>query len=612
MNLSSSMFVGRACIALSAVLLTAACGGGGAGGQASGSGREDVTPDVFSFATVSEANAGVRVVSEPVTVMGIGAPVPIRVVGGEYRVDDGVFTSVPGKVAVGSRVMLAVQASLDPGESSAMLVSIGGVDAVFEVTTRGTVVANKQVPSDDFPTLEALLPGLKPGDVVDVRPLASGQPYPPVKFKTAGKVDRPIILRGVRVNGRLPQIRGYSEDVGGAVKFEGSDHMVLDSFEVTNGANALSNVDPQAPSRALHCISNQAHAVTIRRTRVFDCLNHGILGNDRGSGSLTLDRVEVTTSGCDMDEKMTCESEALKHPVYVATDPEEHPGSVLRVINSYLHDNIAGETIKSRAQRAEIRGSWIESTSNGAQDRALGLYGYQEFEASIAEPIHHDVVGNVIVVDGARTSSMARFGGDGTGSTFGRTRFVNNTVLLGESYGKRDASQPVIRLDGELEAFVAHNNIVQVVGAPEQRNVVLVRENAGLQWMAGGPRMLLTHNHVPEGSVLLRTKGTGSNNTFTFGQTPPPGYELSDWVRAAAPGFLSDASLTEPNLRLAPDSPLRLAEALGTRLTNREPLAIPDALLQPTHNPVLAVPGLIQRGAARVDAAASPVLGAYD
>jgi hypothetical protein len=523
-----------------------------------------------------------------------------------------VFTSVPGKVAVGSRVMLAVWASLDPGETSSMLVSIGGVDAVFEVTTRGVVLANKQVPSAKYPNLAALLPELKAGDVVDVRPLESGQPYPPIKFKTAGEPQQPIILRGVRVDGRLPQIRGYSADVGGAVKFEGSHHMVLDSFEVTNGANALNNTDSQAPSRALHCISNQAHAVTIRRTRVFDCLNHGILGNDQGSGSLTLDRVEVTTSGCDVKEGMTCENGALKHPVYVATDPDAHPGSVLRVINSYLHGNIAGETIKSRAQRAEIRSSWIESKSNGAQDRALGLYGYQDFEASPTNPIHHDVVGNVIVVDGARTSSMARFGGDGTGSTFGRTRFVNNTVLLGESYGERSASRPVIRLDGELEAFIAHNNIVQVVGESAQRSVVLVRENAALQWVAGQPQVLLTHNHVPENSVLLHTKAAGNNNTFTFGQTPPPGYELSDWVRAAAPGFLSDASLTEPNLRLAPDSPLRLAEALGTRVTNREPLAIPDALLQPTHNPVLAAPGLVQRGAARVDAVASPVLGAYD
>lgn len=616
MNALSWMGVGRVSVALCVALAAAACGGSGGNGAAGGlpppQGTLDTTPDAFSFPTVGDAGAGVQVMSAAVTVLGINAPASIEVAGGEYRIDNGAFTATPGKLNAGARLMVRVQASIDAGEKASMRVIVGGVEAVFEVITQGAVLANKQVPSAAYPDLAALLPGLQPGDVVDVRPLAGGQPYQPIKFRTAGEAARPIILRGVRVNGRLPQIRGYSNDVGGALKFEGSHHMVLDSFEVTNGSNALNNVDPQAPGRALHCISNQAHHVTVRNTRVFDCMNHGIIGNDNDSGSLTLDRVEVTTSGCDQSEGMVCESGALKHPLYMATDPEANPGSVVRVINSYLHDNIAGETIKSRAQRVEILGNWIESRSNGAQDRALGLYGYDGSEASLAEPIHHDIVGNVIIVEGDRTSSMARFGGDGTGSTFGRTRFVNNTVLLGASYGELNASQPVIRLDREIEAFAAHNNIVQVGGAPAQRTVVLVRENSTLQWASGAPRVLLTHNHVPEGSVLLRTKAA-TNHTYTFGQTPPAGYVMTDWVRADSPGFVLDTTFTAPDLRLAPGSALRLAGALGTQDTNRAPLHhIPAALLQPTHDAVAAVPGLIRRGDPRSDVATRPVLGAHD
>lgn len=607
---------GRVSAAVLAALVVAACGGGGGGAQIPppSPGAADTTPDVFGFAPVVDAAAGAAVTSAEVTVLGIDAPASVQVNGGEYRIDSGTFTSAPGKLVAGARLMLRLKASLDPGGKSSMLVSVGGVDAIFEVNTNGAVVANKQVPSTQFPTLASLLPTLVPGDIVDVRPMANGQPYGAVKFTKAGTPQLPIILRGVRdVSGKLPRIEGFDAAVRGAVKFQGAHHMVLDSFEITNGANALSNASQQARDQALYCIANQAHEVTLRNSRVFDCLNHGILGQDEGSGTLTLDRVEVTTSGCDEGKGMTCARDAsgdsdFKHPVYVATDPEANGGAVFRVLNSYLHDNIAGETIKSRAQRAEIRGNWIES--KGLQDRALGLYGYDGFAASLANPIRHDIVGNVIVAVGG--SSMARFGGDGTGSTFGRTRFVNNTVLLDGSYGALNESQPVIRLDGELEAFIAHNNIFHVAGStgPAPRKLVLVRENGAFEWAGGQPRMLLTHNHVPEGSMLLRTVNAVRVN---LGQAAPPpaGYQLQSWIRADSPGFVLDTTLASPDLKLKPDSPLRAATHFGTQETNVT-FDVPGALLQPTHNAVTAVPSLIVPGAARGDANAKPLLGAYD
>jgi hypothetical protein len=418
----------------------------------------------------------------------------------------------------------------------------------------------------------------------------------------------------VRVNGKLPQIKGYNDAVLGTLKFQGADHMVLDSFEITNGANALSaNVDPIARKKAGYCIANEAHNVLIRHSRIFDCLNHGIIGTDENSGTLTLDQVEVTAAGCDQDKRMQCESDAIKHPVYVATDPDAHPGAVLRVKNSYFHDNIAGETIKSRAQRAEIYNNWIESRDDQTykQDRALGLYGYQAASASLANPIHHDVVGNVIVVVGG--SSMARFGGDATGSTFGRTRFVNNTVLLSESYGELNASQPVIRLDGNLDAFIAHNNIFQVGGNPAKRTMLLVRENDDLQWATGSPKVLLTHNYVPDSSVLLRTKAAPPNNTFGFGDTPPNGYVFESWVRAASPGLTNDTSLIAPKLILTPSSELRTNAKLGARETNRAPgYSIPSAQLQPPKSAPTVAPGLVQPGLHRSDVNTRPFLGAYD
>jgi hypothetical protein len=610
-------YVHRASVVLLVALLVAACGGGGSSGgnpvNPPPSNGLDITPDAFVFSPVSEAAANALVASGAVLITGIEAPAAVQVTGGEYKVDDGSYTTSEGQITNGGRLTARVQASGDAGEKASVLVSVGGVTAVFEVTTQGAVIANKTVPSAQYPSLTALLPSLKPGDVVDVQPLASGQAYGPIKFRASGTAQQPITIRGVRVGGKLPQIKGYNDDVGGAVKFEGAHHMVLDSFEITNGANANTNTDAAARNGALYCLSNQANHVVLRRSKVFDCINHGILGADEGSGTLTLDQVEVFGAGCDQANNMQCESDAIKHPVYVATDPDAFPGSVLRIRNSYLHDNLAGETIKSRAQRAEIYNNWIESKDDQTykQDRALGLYGYDGATASLSNPIHHDVVGNVIVVVGG--SSMARFGGDDTGSSFGRSRFVNNTVLLGESYGQLNASQPVIRLDGDLDAFVAHNNIFHVGGNPGARKLVLVRENSGLQWATGNPKVLLTHNHVPEGSILLRTKAAPPNNSFGFGDTLPSGYAMSDWVRAASPGFENDSTLTSPKLRLLPSSALRASAMLGTRDTNRAPgFNVAGAQLQPLNNPAVVAPGFVQPGSQRSDKDATPVLGSYD
>lgn len=67
-----------------------------------------------------------------------------------------------------------------------------------------------------------------------------------------------------------------------------------------------------------------------------------------------------------------------------------------------------------------------------------------------------DVVGNVIVKKSAYT--VARIGGDGTGSTFGRYRFVNNTFVLAST------STIAMRLQYELESVELHNNVFYRVG----------------------------------------------------------------------------------------------------------------------------------------------------
>jgi len=537
------------------------------------------------------------VTSAPIAITGINAPAVVLASGGSYSIGNGPFTTATGTISNGQTLRVRGKASIEPAGMTQVLVDVGGVSAAFRIeTTAAALLANKRVGggSPTHASLAAAVGSLRQGDVLDV----VGGIHSAVVFGTAGTAANPIIVRGLPdpATGRRPVIQGATSNT--TVLFAESDHLVLDNFEITNG-----------PAVTGSCIRHVAHEVTLSRIKVFGCANHGILGAD-DAGSLSLDRVEVTDAGCSPPRAMQCDGTSEKHPVYVATNAQLHPNAVFRVSDSYFHDNRAGETIKSRAQRVEIRYSWIESTGKGY--RTLGLYGYDSpTQASLANPIHHDIVGNVLVARD-QASSVARFGGDDTGDTYGRTRFVGNTVLVDSTIA---ATRPLIQLDFILEAFIAHNNVFSVLGGrnagqPVPPIATLVLETAALRWAAGGqPRLLMTHNYAPEGTTLLRIAGGASHG---FGNPPSAasGRRLENWVRANAPGLVADLD-GNPDPRLRTDSALLRA---GTWDTNRADWFVPGALRQPLRNVLTRLPsGVPEPGSARGDAdSAAPALGALN
>ena len=86
-----------------------------------------------------------------------------------------------------------------------------------------------------------------------------------------------------------------------------------------------------------------------------------------------------------------------------------------------------------------------------------------------------DVVGNVLRK--TNTFSVVRFGGDGTGASAGRYRFVYNTVLTQPGGGA------VFRLFDPLESVEMHNNVFHGAGGAP---VNMLREVEAV-WV-GGPR----------------------------------------------------------------------------------------------------------------------------
>jgi len=100
----------------------------------------DIVPDAFSFAPQSPPPYTL-VYSDPISVSGIDAPSPIEVVGGQYNINGGAFTSAPGTVGNGDQVTVSATAPA-AGNSTTTTLYIGGLGAGFTVTGAADTTPN--------------------------------------------------------------------------------------------------------------------------------------------------------------------------------------------------------------------------------------------------------------------------------------------------------------------------------------------------------------------------------------------------------------------------------------------------------------------------------------
>jgi hypothetical protein len=268
------------------------------------------------------------------------------------------------------------------------------------------------------------------------------------------------------------------------------------------------------------------------------------MGADNGSGTLLLEYSEFYNNG----------GGTSAHQIYMATDEETHPGSVFRMQFCYIHDGTGGNNVKSRAERNEVYYNWIE----GAVYHELELIG-PDPAGGVAEDLKRedsDVLGNVLWKKTTGSGGQAnfyvvRFGGDGTGQSFGRYRFVNNTVIMGSS--------AVFRLFDGIESVEMHNNVF---------------------YRPGGGAAPLVRTAEADWSTV-ETIG-GQNNWVHSDLTAVP----SQWtgtIKGTDPRFVNYSS---GDLRPATGSPL--ADA-GTSLPQSPPgFSFPSPTFPPAYGPPVA------------------------
>jgi len=394
-------------------------------------------------------------------------------------------------------------------------------------------------PGEDYATIQDTLDLLGPGDVVEV---TGGQTYPGdlwFRADQSGTPDAPVTIRGIAVDGLRPRIEGVgTEQYHDMIVLLNASHFVFEGFEIVGDG------DPDHQG-----LVHKADGVVVRDVVVHGVGSHGLLGTDFDSGSLTLDRCEFYANGNGLYD----------HQIYMATDESTYPGSVFRMQHCYVHDGAGGNNVKSRSERNEIYYNWIE----GAVYHELDLIGPDGQDEGLARE-DSDVVGNVLIKHSEWR--IARMGGDGTGNTAGRYRFVNNTIVLGA------LSETAFGLQETVESLELHNNVVVRIG-PSGASLIKHSEPSGPE-----PVIVGSFNWIADGIVDV-----------------PPG--LTDSVGGADAGFTDLASF---DLRPLEGSPLVDA---GTGLTTTLDPGVPDPL---------AVPGYLPPARMLEDAVARPADAVID
>ncbi len=436
--------------------------------------RTDGYRSSFAWPMSLDVTPGQPVVSTCYTLSGIAGLKTIQGSrdGMQLSVNGGAFTDAAQRISEGDQVMAKLIA---PGKPDAAAVGYATFDGERYLGKFSVRTANKGRaptiwrvgPNQKYTDLSLVIGQLSAGDVVEVEPGI----YAPVEFKRSGTVDAPITIRGVGAT--RPKIKGSQNGKidERVVSFTNSNNVIFENFEIEGGSEI--------------CVRTMAHNLTLRNLFIHDCQKHGILGADLESGTLIVDRVELT--------KINQVQLDGKHVIYVATDRDAFPGSIFRVQHSYLHDNF-GTSIKSRSERTELFYNWIDAINSPRAFYSVELFGFEEYQT--LEPLNSDVVGNVLIHRGIYGM---RFGGDGTGASKGHVRVANNTILVGDEFEK----SYVIRLFHELDSVYLVNNAILRMGV-SRKPLTLFRDGLSKEgkWSSGVIKLAGNNNFFPPGLSL--------------------------------------------------------------------------------------------------------------
>lgn len=393
---------------------------------------------------------------------------------------------------------------------------------------------------------------LAPGDIVLVDGNATYSGDVVVGDDDGGDPGNPVVIKWDRAaGGSRPLLQGGTH----TIKFERSNHVVFEGFEVRGGSKT--------------CLFSEADDVIVRDSVIHDCPAHGILGADNNSGSFTLEYSELYNNG----------NGVLRHTIYMQSDEVEFPDAVFTMRYNYVHDGTGGVLVRVRHQRSKIYYNWIEGSVYGEVE-LIGPDCETQTQGWTPDLKREDaeLVGNVIVHTNGSWRNAIRAGGDLNGRSQGRVRLVNNTIIFTNG-GAANAVMVQLGL-GSLEM---HNNVIYQAGSSS--TPAIVRENPasevdtpfcpplGMDPWTTGRKVAGSNNWVQSGAQLVPAEWVGTIRGIdpllaSIAQRdfrPIAGSMLIDNGNGAPP---SPPTFSYPSPQLLPayEPPLRTRLAIGTEM----------------------------------------------
>lgn len=96
---------------------------------------KDTTPAAFTFTDITNVKAASSFESNTITISSITEAVAVSVVGGEYKIDDGNYTSSAGTVSNGQKITLRANSANASNEITNVVLTVGGVSDTYSITT---------------------------------------------------------------------------------------------------------------------------------------------------------------------------------------------------------------------------------------------------------------------------------------------------------------------------------------------------------------------------------------------------------------------------------------------------------------------------------------------
>ncbi len=125
----------------------------------------DTTPDAFSFTDQTDVGRSTTITSNAITVSGINSAAAISVSNGEYRINNGNFTSTTGTVANGDTVQVRHTSSGSFSTTTDTVLTIGGVSDTLTSTTLPDDAGSADVVSSDGEKITIEAPDMALRDV---------------------------------------------------------------------------------------------------------------------------------------------------------------------------------------------------------------------------------------------------------------------------------------------------------------------------------------------------------------------------------------------------------------------------------------------------------------